>query len=791
MISISRNIYNPKDVTNHEFTGPLIDFLQTHFPNGFGANRSAIFVNRKILEVENYDYLVKAEDHVVVIPVIPDGTEGFWIPLLIDIIAAAIVAVATYYLTPKPTNRSRSGARRVFEIGSGQNTPALGESIVEHFGKLWFYPDVASQPYVEFVNNEQYVNQILLVGAGEYEINSIKIGNTELSMIPPGLVEYTVFQPADHKSQYGVIQAATGIYEDVVTSVDVKDLDFARNANESFIGRAYADDNYLKGDENVSGFSVGDVVTLLAKQSNTDNANHRLTTTITGISGNRMYLQTLLNDAGNPSYQAVKGDIGWRGWFSVCPVGKATNRIDFDFNFPQGLVNTDSEGRLFSFAVTINIEIQQIDDNNNNVGGLITRTFYVSAATRDPIRRTFSVSVPAGRYKVRAQRDNADDVSQRSTSRCYWYGLKAFIINPIGQYAYGPVTLMTFKIRASEALSSSSDKIMVQATRILPTLISDFSVKAPTVNPVDAFAAVVRESDPDGLDIDSLKVLHTRWAGTNGFNWRFEDQSTVFACLQVIAAGHRATPTAYSRLLSMRPDEAKPVDQFLVTQEQIIADSYKVAINIGPVIPYVDGFRVKYRDPTGTTDLFVSYPSASITPIESNLDGCTDQATALAQAQYLWARNNILKRVITFSTEFDSLAFSVGDRIAVLTNVIDNARTCRVLSVSPDGLTLTVDGSMDPSNVLVMVRSEYGEPSSPIPATINGNVITLSQSAGFDLYGIIAGQENTSVVLGIESTFRRSYVVSSITPSQNSVEVESTTYSDAPYAYPIPGEVIA
>ena len=40
-------------------------------------------------------------------------------------------------------------------------------------------------------------------------------------------------------------------------------------------------------------------------------------------------------------------------------------------------------------------------------------------------------------------------------------------------------------------------------------------------------------------------------------------------------------------------------------------------------------------------------------------------------------------------------------------------------------------------------------------------------------------------------SFQRSYEVTEISPSESGVSVSATTYSDVPYLYPIPGEVIA
>ena len=737
MVFVVNNIYRVEDRFEVPHTGPLIDLLQRRWPDGFPGAHSAVYANGQRLEVEDYDYDVSPSYTVVIMPCLPAGLDPATIYLLVQI-AVMLLAVAFSFLTMPGPPKVKGNKQRVYSIGSGQNVPALGELIAEHFGKMWFYPDVASQPYSTFVGNEQYINQILLLGAGKYRLDDIKIGNTPLSLVPPDLVDYRVYGPADHKAQYGVIQSEFNVFEDVVSSVDVQGLSFAKNPTTSFAGYAKASWG-LQGAEAVSGMVGGDTVTLWAWPSA---ANNQAVRTVTTTTDGKLGLTPGIA-ADNITYQAVRDDDGWRGWFAVCPVGKTTNRIDFDFSFPGGINWRTTDGDIRQSFVNIDIEVQGIDDAGVNVGPLITASPTYSGTTTDTLRVTYSIAVPAGRYKVRARKDGSDDPEGRSSTGCTWEGLKAYCINTPGQFAYGDVTLIAIKLRASAALSSSSDKISVLATRILPTCASDFLTEAPTTNVCDAFAKVVRDADPDGVDLPALKVLAARWNNTNGFNFRFEDSTTVYAALQTIGLSHRAKPQAYAKLLSLRPDDAKPFDQYLVTQEQMVGASYKCGITIGPTSGDIDGFRVEYQDPTGTTDLFAVWPSTAITPQDTALRGCTDKATALAQAQFLWARRGVLRRVVTFDTEFDSLPFAIGDRIAVVSNAIDKVATVRLIEAR--GTQWTVDGILDISTVKVRVRDQYGSPSELIDAGMSGNILTLASVPGFPVFGINSGQEPTTI----------------------------------------------
>lgn len=781
MIFIVPNVFRPMTHITDDHAGPLINYLVDKFPDGFNRGINLIYVNKELIDPENYDLTVTDSDRVVIFLEMPGDANT-----VAQIVAQIVIAALTYVLAPKPSKPKTGRPSRAYEIGSGQNTPALGQPIVEHFGQLWFFPDVASQPYSQFINNEQYLSQILIIGMGEYRLDKLQFGGTDYDLISPGQIEYHLIGPDQHKAQYGNVQAISGIYEDIVTSLDVQGILLSRNPNNSFIGKAYADDNWLAGSEAVTGFAVGDVVTLLGNRSTSVN-NHRLVTTVTGITGNKLKLATLNNDGGNPSYQAVKDDDGWRGWFNTLPTGKTLDRLEFDFEIPGGLNFTQSDGNLRNKSVYITIEIQPIDDNDNNAGAVISREVIYTMATRDPVRRTYSINVNPGRYKVRVRRDDQDDANGQVNSNISWTGLKAYAVNTPGSFIYGDVTLLAIRIKAGENLSSTSDKISVQATRILPTIASDFTVKAPTVNPVDSFCHIVREQDLNGLDIDSLKPLGARWAGTNGFNYRFTELITVYEALQTVAAVNRATPEAYAKKLSMRQDVAKPFDQYLITAENMVLDSYISNVKLSNDVGLIDGYRVKYQDPTAVRDLYVVIPNGAVSPQETDLTGCTNQATAIAQGQYLWARRLGTRRTISFDTELDGLCYSVGDRIGVLNNVVDLVRTCRVISVN--GLALTVDASLNAPSLKVRLTDQYGAPSALIDAAMVGNVLTLAADPGFDIFGLNANQEQTKIALGAESSFKRSWIVTEISPSGNIVSVNGIAYSDAPYLYPIPGEV--
>jgi hypothetical protein len=795
------NVFDSNSCQEFSHSGPFVDFLLEKWPDGFGGQPFTILLNGKILAVEDYDVELGAADYITLLTAprtpaflvatfaISEATAVVVSGVLLNIALALAAAVITAALAPKA--KSDRGIRKsVYSINQQQNQPALGDPVPEHFGKMWFYPSYASQPYVRFLNGEQYLYQIMLLSAGSVELNGLRIGTTNADSFDPGTVEYHLVPPSVHGGVLGNIKSLYGVDEDVVSSVEVQSIEFQRASPNSFFGAAYSDASQYRGKEKNPNFRVGDVVTALGESPSM--ANHNEATTITAIIGSYVSVSVLQNDGGNPWYQLTKDDDGWRGWFEAAPPLKRTTRIEVDITFPNGIYTTDDEGDFRRWDAYLILELEAIDDQGVPLGLPVIRTQYIySAASANPKRHTESVSVPEGRYRARMKRDDRDDARMKEQSKCWWVGLRAFCVHPAGTQAYGDVSLLVMTIKATRAVSeASTSQIVAQATRILPTVLSDFSTQVATTSVVDAFAHAFRSSSnvPDGLDMPNLKQLAVDWAGTNGFNYRFEDQQSVYDALQTISGSHRATPTAYARLLGMRPDRAQEFDKFLITQEQMGFDTYSLGVKLGNDTS-VDSYRVGYTDPQSPNQLSVIYPLDGAVPEELVLNGCTDKATATAYAQYLWTKRDGLRRVVEFETEFDANSYVIGDRIAILHPLMDWISTARVLEVN--GRALMLDGRPDNQGVCQLkLRDEYGRPSPILSGTIAEDILTLTEDPPFPIYGVLDGLENTSVVLGTSTRFKRSYVVTEISPSGTSISVKAIGYDGAEYAYPIPGEVV-
>jgi len=80
-------------------------------------------------------------------------------------------AQATSLAAPSPT----------YNLQAQGNMARLEQAIPVQYGRLCAYPDFAAQPYQEFAGNEQFIYQLLCLGAGEYDVEAIRIEDTPIS----------------------------------------------------------------------------------------------------------------------------------------------------------------------------------------------------------------------------------------------------------------------------------------------------------------------------------------------------------------------------------------------------------------------------------------------------------------------------------------------------------------------------------------------------------------------------------------------------------------------------------
>ena len=202
--------------------GTFIDFLQHRFPHGF-QHPYVVYrrEGKERVEVDDFDFKMDPEE-VVAILEYPGGPIG---PLLAQIAVQFLVSLAITLilnlLFPPPGNGGGGQPSAVYSFQARQNQARLGEPIPTIYGRMITYPNIVSQPFYRYVNNQQYLCMILAVGHGWHQLHRVLIENDDMAKLPAGTIDRWMFTPDQHQRKIGIIEAQTGIWEDVITSPQI------------------------------------------------------------------------------------------------------------------------------------------------------------------------------------------------------------------------------------------------------------------------------------------------------------------------------------------------------------------------------------------------------------------------------------------------------------------------------------------------------------------------------------------------------------------------------------------
>lgn len=101
--------------------------------------------------------------------------------------------------TPKPPSAQQAArlaaASPTYSLNAQGNIARIEEPIPVQYGRMISYPDFAAQPYTEYAGNDQYLYQLLCIGLGEYEVEKIRIEDTDISSFEE--IDYEIIAPGE------------------------------------------------------------------------------------------------------------------------------------------------------------------------------------------------------------------------------------------------------------------------------------------------------------------------------------------------------------------------------------------------------------------------------------------------------------------------------------------------------------------------------------------------------------------------------------------------------------------
>lgn len=514
------------------------------------------------------------------------------------------------------------------------------------------------------------------------------------------------------------------------------------------------------------------------------------------------------NQTGGPGSANEGSYTGPIGPYPTNKVGSQAYKLEYDLNFPQGLYITDKKkGTTLGLAVTVKSEYQQIDDDDNPIGGWILadqRT--ISMATTTPQRLTISVDIPLGRYQFRVERVNDANLVNRAQDTVQVASLRAFIDS---EQNFGNVTLWAVKALASNNLNNQTRAAFnVRIRAVIPVYdpIAESWSDQPTRNPVWAMLDILRAEYgmnlPDNfVDLEFLTALAEQ-LDVDGitFDWTFDRRGRVWDACKTALNVANAKPLMRGPLATAARDTAEDTPIAGFNHNNILANSFKSEATFTKKFAH-DGLLIEYRDPVNwtaeTVPCLVDTDSGQ-NPKKIQLLGCTDRQRAFewgmqTRASELWQKDNI-----SLVTGPEGLGLTFGDLVAIKHDLLPTDLEYideQTGSVSTDSINVLASSTVitlpktpqvtTQNDYYISLRKKDGVIGGPFLITdISENVVTISETLNLTDYQVSANSEDPTYFFGSNSNIFQLGKVISVRARENfETELKVVNYEPRMYQF--------
>lgn len=806
----------------------LIDFLQEHYPVGFNGVLK-VFVNQNELQLENLDYTVGEEDTVIML-VMPGAAAAaaawsYIAPYLVQALVSLAIGliVGLIFRPSRPDGFDSSEESPVYSINASRNRARVNEPVAVHYGSVSWPPDFASAPYIYYdgATNDMFVDELLCIGQGYYSIDDIFIGDTPASTLEVGALQYWIFSPDDHGRVFGNIESTIWdsvkdgpnpfpFIENMFTSPEVENWEFNKDVDEvptgpiaisgAAVAAVGANPGYISGVDSSLDINPGSEITLSGTVSN----NITFSVGSVVVDPDNAALMTifevpfpspLIQDepalSGTYTLDAIVDNMV-AGPFRAQKIGQTINQIDCDILFPQGLMTVEGDGDQRYREITMEFTYQQINETTGAaIGAPIVQTKMYRAKTRSALRDTYSSGpLTEGSYEVTVKR--LTDFAGRGLSpeTTVWSGLKGRVVHDLAQDAYGPVTLMAVRMKATNGLGQAARaRVRVTATRVLE------GGAVESTNPITVIKDIFTNTDYGmgrqltEANTAELDILETAWGAANGpkFNGSFDQRGTGWDAMQNVVSMAGARVIQHASLVTVVPDQVQPVRSAMFASANIAKDSLEIGYTFDTEGNF-EGVRVEYRDPFTYDPKYVFYPTNLTEEQKHNTEtfilfGCTDPVYAQQYAAYMWNVRSLRRKTVKFKTELEGLIPRFGDRIGVAHAMPDWGQS-GVIVRQLSATKFQVDSYLDwAAENYVILRDDKGEPTAPLSVTMgeHRDLIVFAEAPPITIHTPY-NREPTIYTFGRTNEMIKDFIVTRTAPGgELSVQIEGQLYDETIY----------
>lgn len=618
---------------------------------------------------------------------------------------------------PGAAGRQDSSTSPTYSLTAQGNSARLLQPIPRLYGRHVIFPDFASTPFADYANNEQYLYQLFCLGVGEYDVEAIRIEETEVWTSAGGYtnnfddVQIEVVQPG---------QTVTLIPLDIETSSEVSGQELKNISKSGTYGFSGNTISRVDG-ENFGNIAPGDVIVISGAGANNG------TRTVVSVSGS--LASCTVNGAAFTAFTGPKTISldNWIGPYVAVSANKIADRLAVDFVFPQGLGYANDEGGISSSTIAVEVQARPIDVLGNPTGDFVTLGSHTyTRATSTPQRITQRYDVSPGRYEVRIRRTTERSYSNRYLHLAQWGGLRAYVPDDA---TYPDVTLLAVRMRATDQLTQQSSRKFnaILTARVSAWDGSSWGEPQPSRSIAWALADAMRNQVyggkvPDSrIDLQKLLALHETWeARGDHFDGVFDTKRSLWETMSTILRAGRAQPVMVAGVVTFVRDEPRSAARAVFTPHNTVKNSFE-STHILYDDDSPDDVIVEFMDQRTwkQNEVQCTLPgSLSEAPARIQLFGVTDRAHAWREGMYQAAANAYRRTVAKVTSELDGRVLIKGDPVIVSHDVPGWGQSGEVLERTGLELTLSEPPRFkDGENHYLVMAQPNGREFGPILCT--------------------------------------------------------------------------
>ena len=370
-------------------------------------------------------------------------------------------------------------------------------------------------------------------------------------------------------------------------------------------------------------------------------------------------------------------------------------RFDFDLYFPGGLHWRDDKARYNVEQNDIDVSWRPVNEDGEATGAWSSNTRWTfRSSTYDPLRLTRTISLPLGRYEFRLKKLNKPaDQGNKRVDDMYWTAIKAVAFRkPLTDET---LSIIEFAVRATAITQGTLATITCRIKPIMETWNgSTWGPPQPTSNPAAIARWLLTGPAPAKpmLPIQADARLRAWSQLCDQYGWTsnvyLTDDRKQDAVLALLEQSGRASLFWDGTQVAASPWVEKPAPRQMFAGDNLRDHSWQI------VYPdEVHALRIEFQniERRGEPDELYVYADGYAEQADASkgvqaanlveamrLEGQRTMAQAYKDGRWALGMRLHQRRVDTWSTGFDNLACSYGDRVRLAWSRVDGGDSMRV-----------------------------------------------------------------------------------------------------------------